>query len=720
MEQRIRPDQLRQLVGPDTNPQALLAGVLDMLCTNTGAAGAAIWLRDALTGVPVERARRGDFRSTEAARATAFSDPAESGMSPIVLESGRLLSVPVRLGKTSVGALLVERSTPFTAAEIDSIAAVARQLARLLDEASLLFEAGDQHENIAGVMPARDRFEGRVASPGFARGTALVLERTARTDAVVPAQPGTETLPFPDVDAALRAFDQALERTRTQIEELQRETEERLSDVVTLIFSAHLLMLNDDAFTGSMRRRITEGSQPGDAIASVVDEFSSLFARVEGTRIAEKVQDLHDLGYRLKSNLEANPAENLDYGGRIVVAEHIYPSELVKLAVQNVRGAVFYGTGTTAHIAILARSLGLPLIIVDDAGLLEIPNGTRLELRASDGLLLVDPLPTRGPEAIKPDEPAAESRPLPNGIRILANINLIADLEPARLSGASGIGLYRSEFPFIIRDSFPGEDEQYRIYRRITDAYPDGPVRLRTADIGGDKLVGVDAEVERNPFLGVRGIRFSLANLGLFRQQLRAMLRAGHSRNVGIMFPMVSSVEEMEEAHAVLRECQHELMAQGIPHSENPAIGAMIELPSAVEALDELADLCDFFSIGTNDLVMYLLGVDRTNDRLSELYRSYHPAVLRVIRRIVTVATERNVNLSICGDSAADPSMLPFYIGVGIRNFSVSPQSIPALHRAAASLTLDDARTRAEAMLSTRSAREMQHMIRIYPASMVH
>ncbi len=720
MEQRIRPEQLRQLIGPDTDPQALVAGVLDMLCTNTGARGAAVWLRDALTGAPVERASRGGFSDSEAARRLATQELGEGHNAPVVSKSGTLIGVPVRLGRTSVGALTVERDRSFGGDEISSIAAVARQLARLLDEASVLFEAGDQHQDLAGLMPAPDRFEGRVASPGFARGTALVLERGARPGQAMVERSLSQLPAFADTQAALQAFDHALVRARAQVEVLQKETEDRLSDVVTLIFSAHLLMLNDDAFTGNMRRRISEGAHPFHAISSVVEEFSELFARIEGTRIAEKVQDLHDLGYRLQSNLGGGSAESVDYDGRIVVAEHIYPSELVKLAVQNVRGAVFFGTGATAHIAILARSLGLPLIVVDDAALLEIEDGTRLELRASEGLLLLDPSPSAEPEVVRSDPVQIEPGKLPNGIRLLANVNLIADLEPARTNGASGIGLYRSEFPFIIRDSFPGEEEQYRIYRKIVDAYPDGPVRLRTADIGGDKLVGVDAEVERNPFLGVRGIRFSLANPGLFRQQLRAMLRAGHERKIGIMFPMVSSVEEMEEARATISECQDSLRSEGIPFAQDPAIGAMVELPSAVEALDELADHCDFFSIGTNDLVMYLLGVDRTNDRLSELYRSYHPAVLRVIRRIVNVARKRGVDLSICGDSAADPSMLPFYIGVGIRNFSVSPQSLPALHRAAASLTLTDAELRAEAMLATRSAREMQQMIRIYPASMVH
>jgi phosphotransferase system enzyme I (PtsP) len=273
--------------------------------------------------------------------------------------------------------------------------------------------------------------------------------------------------------------------------------------------------------------------------------------------------------------------------------------------------------------------------------------------------------------------------------------------------GADGIGLYRSEFPFIIRNDFLSEDEQVELYRRIVAAVPSGPVLLRTADIGGDKLMQ-GREEERNPFLGVRGIRFSLANRELFRDQLRAMLRAGQGRELGIMLPMVSTLEEVEEARAELDSCLKALAAEGLPHNPSPRLGAMVELPSAVMDIEELAKATDFLSIGTNDLIMYLLAVDRTNERLSSLYRSHHPTVLRSIAQVAEGVGKKLDELSVCGDSAADPLMIPFLIGVGIHRLSVAPARIDEVRAHLSRLTVTEAQAVAGRMLAIRKVREME------------
>ncbi len=292
-------------------------------------------------------------------------------------------------------------------------------------------------------------------------------------------------------------------------------------------------------------------------------------------------------------------------------------------------------------------------------------------------------------------------------IRLLANVNLYLDALLAAERGAEGIGLYRSEFPFIIRNDFLSEDEQAELYGRVVATVPSGPVLLRTADIGGDKLMQ-GREEERNPFLGVRGIRFSLANRELFREQLRAMLRAGQGRELGIMLPMVSTPEEVEEARAELGLCLRALAAEGLPHNRAPRLGAMVELPSAVMDIEELAKATDFLSIGTNDLIMYLLAVDRTNERLGPLYRSHHPTVLRSIAQVVAGVGDKLGELSVCGDSAADPLMIPFLIGVGIRSLSLAPARIDEVRSLLGRLDIAEAQEVARRMLAIRKVREME------------
>ena len=282
----------------------------------------------------------------------------------------------------------------------------------------------------------------------------------------------------------------------------------------------------------------------------------------------------------------------------------------------------------------------------------------------------------------------------------MANINLLNELVLAERYQAEGIGLYRSEFPFIVRSGFPSEEEQYRIYRTIVEHMGSRPVTLRTLDIGGDKMLSYFPSVdEANPFLGLRALRFTLRNKGIFVQQLRAMLRAGVGADFGIMFPMVSSLDEFLQARDIVQECCHELAEQGVEFNPAPRLGPMVELPSAVEIAAELAREADFLCIGTNDLIQYVLAVDRTNKHISEFYVPYHPAVLRSLKRIADAAAANRVPVSVCGEMAGDPKMIPFLIGIGIRELSMDLRLLP---RAQATLGLLDsaiARGQADDML---------------------
>jgi len=654
---------------------------------------------------------------------------------------GLRLALPIALGPARIGVLELhyESRGAFGVEEEAALRAVASQLAAVLHSASALLEARESLGEAHTVL-----IRGVGASRGLALGRALAYE--AGFEAVPPGPVD----PVVEPAQAVERFQRALELTRLQVEELRR-TESPLSDVLSLIFSAHLLMLNDESFTGAMRELIREGSSPQAAVRSVVSGYAQQFSRMSEVRIAEKAQDVRDLGYRLLRNLAGAGEAVSDYQGLIALAKHLYPSDLVRLAAQRIEGLALLGGALTAHVSILAGSLSLPVLITQDPRILEIAPDTPLLLDASRGELRLGPQevlerryrrlgaarrrspgevggrsaggrqPAAGPPgtAAARGAAAAGAAAVARGaatadgtrIRLLANVNLYMDALLATERGADGIGLYRSEFPFIIRNDFLSEDEQVELYRRIVAAVPSGPVLLRTADIGGDKLMQ-GREEERNPFLGVRGIRFSLANRELFRDQLRAMLRAGQGRELGIMLPMVSTLEEVEEARAELDSCLKALAAQGLPHNPGPRLGAMVELPSAVMDIEELAKATDFLSIGTNDLIMYLLAVDRTNERLSSLYRSHHPTVLRSIAQVAEGVGEKLGELSVCGDSAADPLMIPFLIGVGIRGLSVAPARIDEVRAHLGRLTIAEAQAVAGRMLAIRKVREMEAYLR--------
>ena len=628
------------------------------------------------------------------------------------------LAVPIALGPARIGVLVLDYADRLavTAEEEAALRGVAAQLAAVLQDAWALLEARESRAEGAGREQTR-LIRGEGASPGLARGRALPYEASFE---------GVPEVPEPKADrpAALARFQEALRLTRRQVEELRGNTESQLSDVLSLIFSAHLLMLNDESFTGAMIALIQKGAGPAQAVRSVVNDYARLFSRMGEARLAEKAQDVRDLGYRLLRNLAGDGEDRVsDYRGQIAVARHVYPSDLVRLVAQRIEGLALLGGTLTAHVSILASSLSLPLLITQDPQVLEIASGTPLLLDATRGELHVEPGPALlarygaplEPHAA-PAAPAAAAAAAPPRIgatadgvpvSVLANVNLYKDALAAARLGAEGIGLYRSEFPFIIRNDFLGEEEQLELYRRIVQAVPSGPVLLRTADIGGDKLMQ-GREEERNPFLGVRGIRFSLANRELFRDQLRAMLRAGVGRDLGIMLPMVSTLEEIEEAREELSACMWALAAEGLAHNPAPRLGAMVELPSAVMYIGELARATDFLSIGTNDLIMYLLAVDRTNERLGQLYRSHHPTVLRTIAQVAAGVGEKIGELSVCGDAASDPLMIPFLVGVGIRKLSVAPSRIEQVRANLGRLTLAGAQAVARHMLEIRRLRDME------------
>lgn len=623
------------------------------------------------------------------------------------------LAVPILLrGATRVGVLVTQDPQPnyFHQNDVKALRAIASQLAVVIENAKLLMSLHEAKSRVP-VGPDEEIYDvkflkGTSASQGVVVGEVVpidghsydVLTAMADDDDVI------------DTEACIASFRAALQETEEQLEALQRHVDEQLADVAYLIFNAHLLILKDDGFSGAMENLIRKGMSAERAVTSVVNDYINLFAKSANPRLREKVLDLKDLGHRLLQNLNASGDEQGDYNGQIIVARELVPSDILKFAAQQVEGIIIVQGGVTSHISILARSLRVPVVFLDNPMVLDLDEGTMILMDANQGTVFLNPdqaildqyqaliaheevveTPEVNPETLTRD-----------GTRVAlhCNINLLSDLEFAQMNKAEGVGLYRSEFPFIVRDEFPSEEAQRVIYQKIIEAMPGKEVTLRTLDVGGDKKLPYhEHNEEANPFLGLRAIRFSLKNLPIFKQQLRAMLRAGADAKLRIMFPFISSVDDFISAKAVVKECLQELQEEGMPHNHFPKIGPMVELPAAIEIINELAEVSDFLCIGTNDLVQYLLAVDRTNESVSNLYVNHHPAVLRAVNRIVNAAINNDVDISVCGDMALNTDMLKFLIGIGIRKVSMDPQHIPRIQTYVSNLHTEQARRHARKML---------------------
>ena len=365
------------------------------------------------------------------------------------------------------------------------------------------------------------------------------------------------------------------------------------------------------------------------------------------------------------------------------------------MSLEDPAGLILVEGAVTSHVSILARSLGLPVIITEDQSVLEVKDNTKILMDGYTGNIYVSPEPqlvakfeeqlvsvpsNSGQETDIIAGPAATS----DGevIKVRANVNLLSEIPRIRQVRADGIGLYRTEFPFMIRNSFPDEESQYLVYSKLVDAFSDSVVTFRTVDVGGDKTLRYSTSAEANPELGLRGIRFSLRHRSLFSQQLKAILRAGATcPELRIMFPMVSSVDQFLTAVEITECAIRELNHDGIPAHPSPQLGIMLEVPAVVGTINEMAEQADFLSIGSNDFVQYMLAADRGNEGVKEHYQPHHPAVMRALAQVVGVANSMSVPISICGEMAQKALYLPFMVGIGIRDFSVAPSVRPELCR---------------------------------------
>ena len=558
--------------------------------------------------------------------------------------------------------------------------------------------------------------QGVAASNGIAYGQIFVY---VQSDLEVPEY---------QVEQAARGgevarFEQALVVTRQQVQKIMVEVEKNLGEEEARIFDAHLLVLEDQALISETIREFEKTHTNIEACFNrVAQRYIAAFEAIDDEYLRERGGDIRDVAQRVLANLLGHTGLRLSKlaDKRIVVANDISPSDAASLDRSAALGIVTDSGSKTSHAVIVARSMKIPAVV----GLRDLSSmvqqGDQLLVDGYEGLVILNPTESTlfrygqiQRQKHTQEQRLLDANRLPavtlDGVQLTLRANVEKADEAALVKeyNADGVGLYRTEFLYLGSPTMPTEDEQYASYRELVQALAPAPVTIRTLDLGGDKPITSQAHLfpkEQNPFLGYRAIRFCLDHHDVFKIQLRAVLRASAHGSVLLMYPMVSGRDELRRANVLLEECKQELRAEGIAFDVNLRVGTMIEIPSAAMTADLLAQECDFFSIGTNDMIQYLLAIDRVNDRIAHLYEPTHPSVLRVIRHVVVEAHRARIKVSVCGEMAGDPIFTALLFGLGVDELSMTPPLVPAARYIVRNMRMTDAKRLAQMALAMDSA----------------
>ncbi len=538
----------------------------------------------------------------------------------------------------------------------------------------------------AAEAAQQDVLSGQVAYPGVAIGPAAILEeRLGFADILHEEEVDTEV--------ELKNLESALEKTCIQTIFLEKRVAERLSENDAAIFHTHLMILEDRSFIRKLQKEISNGHSAAYALEKNVADYIEAFRKMDDPYLRERASDMEDIGRRILANLVDDAPEqtlHLKHPG-ILVARQILPSDMATLDNEQILGIITEVGEQNSHAVIMAKSMGIPAIVAVRGALKHIAPEDSLIIDANTGRIYINPLDTvkdeykrlqldQTRELCRLDEYREQPAMTSDGERIIlrANIGLISDINVAKRFGAEGVGLYRTEFPYMARSDFPSRNDQYELYSRVVKEFEGQPVTIRTLDIGGDKaLPYFSPPKEDNPFMGWRSVRVSLDNRDIFRTQIEAILMAGIHGPVKLLFPMISSMDEIRDCLEVVKEARETLGREGLDCPDDVPVGVMIEVPAAVRLVPRLANLVDFFALGTNDLVQYLLAADRNNPLVSKHYDPLHPAVLQVLDEVTDTALSMGKGVSLCGEMATDPLILLLLIGMGLREFSMPAPFIP-------------------------------------------
>lgn len=549
-------------------------------------------------------------------------------------------------------------------------------------------------------QPPETRFFGIGVSPGIARGTVHVVRDEAEDVARYRIEPG-------EIANEIGRFEAALIQTRAQILEMQQKIAEAIGAKDAGIFDAHLLVVEDRTLIDEVLRKLKADLCNVDYVfQEVATHYAATLSKIDDPYLRERALDIQDVTRRVVRNLQGKaPKAFLALNEpHILVAHNITPSDTATMNREQVLGFATDLGSRTSHTAIMARSMRIPALVGLHNATEQLETGQQALVDGYDGLLILNPTPETlwhyGELKHRKEQVAerlTELRETKSTTRdgrhivLSANIELPNDVDSVAQNGAEGIGLYRTEFLYLNRATLPTEEEQYETYRQVAENVAPHPLIIRTFDLGGDKIAcGVETFDEQNPFMGLRAIRFCLEHLDIFKAQLRAILRASRAGNVKIMFPMISGLDELRRALAVLAECKAELETEGVPFESETEVGAMIEIPSAALCADALAREVAFFSIGTNDLIQYALAVDRVNERIANLYEPTHPAVIRLLKMVSDAAHKHDIWAGVCGEMAGDLATIPLLLGLGMDELSVSASLVPRVKRAVQSLSVPE------------------------------
>ena len=623
------------------------------------------------------------------------------------------LGVPLIHYRDVLGVLVAWKRAPgeFDKDEVSFFVTIAAQLSKVIDEATKVEEVA---RLLHGEPGEKGYIQGVPAAAGVAIGTATLLDPLANLESVPNRHPE-------DVDAEETAFRAAIVAARAEL----RASSDRLPDVVPSevreLFTVYVMLLSDDKLTADTLARIRAGNWAPGAWRDAIADYARIFDQMDDPYLRARADDIRALGAQVLVHLQSKCANSRPYPERcILFGDVVSIQDIASVPAGRLVGIVCRHGTTLSHTVVMARALGIPAIVSLSSlpiGLVEghtmVVDGDEGRIYVNPSRLTVDVFERRigEQEALSAQLKTHRHLPAqtPDGFRLplYANIGLDSDIDLARNSEAEGIGLYRTEYQFLLREAFPVEEEQYQSYRQLLEAFAPQPVTVRTLDVGGDKILSYFPVVEDNPFLGLRGIRFSLAHPEILLIQLRAMLRANAGlENLQVLFPMVSRVGELDEALELLARAHSELLEDG-QATAKPPVGVMIEVPSAVFLARALAQRVDYVSIGTNDLSQYILAADRTNAQVTNPHDALHPAVLNAIYKVIQDAHEQETPVSVCGEMAGDPVGALALLGMGIDALSMSPPSLSRVKLVIRTFTAKQAWALAEEALGLEDGEEV-------------
>ncbi|MHC1738618.1 MAG: phosphoenolpyruvate--protein phosphotransferase [Ignavibacteriaceae bacterium] len=559
---------------------------------------------------------------------------------------------------------------------------------------------------------------GLAAAPGLEIGQAFIYSKESISikDSLIH-----------DVEEAVRNFNEALQQSKKELLKIFNFAKDKMGETRAAIFEAQLMILDDPVLISNIISRIEKEKRlPEFIVNHEISKYQQLMIMSSESYLKERAMDIEDIKNRIIRNLQKKTWASKIVKDAIVVSENLTPADAILFTKSNARAYVTDRGGLTSHAAIIARSLDLPAVVGTHNGTQKIKANDVLIVDGFHGLVVVNPTDeqleyfrNKIERLHQIDETLRELKDKPaitldgKEIILMANVDVTGEIDTLVTNGGKGVGLFRTEQIIEELGEIPDEETQEKIYSNLSQRiYPD-TVTIRAFDIGGDKVKQLHMK-ESNPFLGLRGIRFLLENEDLFTSQVKAVLRASTNKNIQFMIPMVSTLNEIVRTKEIIAECKKELKRDGIQFDKDLKIGIMVEVPSAALMAKEFADYVDFFSIGTNDLIQFLMAVDRGNDIVSELYQEFHPAILRTIHHIVTEGKKSGISISICGEMAADTLAAPILVGLGLDCLSVSPSAIPSIKRTIRAINYSSAEQLAERCLKMSSEKEVAAEVEKY------